>query len=316
MVRGVNHSGVLYQLDASFDGSRAPWSMIVNGTGRSSVAGVAISARGNPIVAQALGVGAELQMWQQLPTAIIQARQPSVLLQELDADGSPLWTKTITSELGFYPPFVDLQTDASGNIFIAGLCSGAFGHSAEDLSCSPDGGCTARFGVGDYALNCRSDGTSTYVAKLSPTGAPIWTTVVDDRVNPGYDGVPIWASSFSSAIPEIAVDSAGNIVATLRRDETTTGDGAVGGLYGTIVVIGLDGSSGDMRWSRRIENRGSDLDLVYLSGYRTTQVDPSGNVIIAGTFVGRLEFGDSTLAGDDTLGMYLVKLAPPTTANP
>jgi hypothetical protein len=206
-----------------------------------------------------------------------------------------------------------VAVDSAGNSFIIGAFDGTV-----DLGLGP---LVADMGAG-------------FVAKLDPAGHPIWNKLYTDGfrkeialdgngnlvtmgtgTNGGLfvskldpDGVELW--SFHKAgvdAKRIAIDPAGNVLAIGSFDTTVDFGGGPLVNQGTtdIFVLKLD-SMGNHVWSKGFGD-------VWQQEGSAIAVDGNGDVVITGTFKGKVDFGGGPLVVDPSTGwydMYLAKLDP------
>ena len=146
-------------------------------------------------------------------------------------------------------------------------------------------------GVMDLGAGLTSTGeTDLFVAKLSPAGDLLWV-----RMAP---------STNAGKALGLAVDGAGNVVVvgSFRSSIqigattlTTAGDKDA-------VLIKLD-ENGTPLWARSF---GDDADQEALG----VSVDPAGNVLVTGAFLGRIGVGSNELVSKGAADAFLVKLDP------
>ncbi|XXX75186.1 SBBP repeat-containing protein [Sorangium sp. So ce134] len=195
-------------------------------------------------------------------------------LVTLDRDGAPGWARQIGDSAD--QTLRSIAVDTAGNIVIAGYFSGALLCSAPPLPV-----CASSEG-----------GTDIFVRKYDPLGAVLWTRIYGDASNQFATGV--------------AVDAEGSAYITGRYNGTL----AVGsrqvrnsGLGPNLFVLKLDsGGSG-----------------VWLSDYGDTAsqagtgiaVTPSGAVVVTGTYLGELDFGqERSIHANDAQTAFVVSFAP------
>jgi len=164
-----------------------------------------------------------------------------------------------------------VATDGAGDIVIAGFFEG-----------------TVDFGAGPLTSAGEDD---IFVAKFSPSGACAWSKRFGDA-----------GTQWTGAV---AVDPSGNVI-------------IVGGFYGTIdfgggtltsagsmdaFVVKLD-PGGLYIWSSRF----GDSDVQYATG--VAAAESSGNVMVAGDFLGSVDFGGGPLTSAGARDVFLVKFGP------
>lgn len=189
----------------------------------------------------------------------------------------------------------DLAVDASGNIVVVGVCTGEsvnFGGGALPLTESWNdvvakfdadgnylwskatsnstgrGGAVAfDFSGNAVVVESFSDFWSTRVSKLSPTGDWVWRTDVD------------------ATIKDVICDPDGNIIVTGYTGGIETPTGGPGNA--DVYIAKLDGS-GSTTWSGTFGGDGNQIANGIAS-------DDAGNIVLAGTFVGTVDFGGGLL---------------------
>ena len=150
---------------------------------------------------------------------------------------------------------------------------------------------TVDFGDG---LKTSAGGTDIFVAKLAANdGAPLWSKRFGDASSQGASYTPIVA----------AVDSGGNILLAGPLAGTVDfGDGpktSAGGV--DIFVAKLAANDGAPLWSKRF----GDSQSQTASGLA---VDDAGDVVIAGTFTGTVDFGDGPKTSAGGADIFVAKL--------
>ncbi|RYY17047.1 MAG: hypothetical protein EOO36_10285, partial [Cytophagaceae bacterium] len=176
---------------------------------------------------------------------------------KLDGSGNWLWAK------GFGGSSSDqgsgIATDASGNIFMTGLITGAVSFGGTNLT-----------GAGGYDI---------VVAKLNASGAWQWAKQAGGS---GYDQGN-----------GIALDASGNVFAI----GTYSGTGSFGGTSLTsagnddLAVLKLS-NSGTWLWAKSAGGANRDQG-------NSIAVDATGNALIAGTFNNSINFGSTSLLSAD-----------------
>jgi PKD repeat protein len=134
-----------------------------------------------------------------------------------------------------------------------------------------------------------------FVARYTALGAPVWALRLgaesDDRAH------------------AVAVDASGNVAVTGQvSNYVDFGDGTVTSTAGsTDAFVALYASvDGHHLWSRRFSGNGGE------AGY-AIGVDPAGNVIVAGTFQGTVDFGGGVLTaagGSTDQDVFVAKYSP------
>ncbi len=197
---------------------------------------------------------------------------------KLDADGVPLWSVLLDRQGGSGEPL--LAVDLAGNVLVAGTFSGTLNLGGLSLT-SPGA-------------------TSPFVAKLSPSGAPLWAQRFES------EGGSVEVKGLSTdAFGNVAL--AGGFTGTLRIGTAVHTLTRAEGLY----VARLDGSTGARLWSRDIQHddwmRGVDA-----------RMDAAGDVVVVSSFYGAsqpLELDGTVLtSGMNGPDILVVRLAGDTGA--
>jgi hypothetical protein len=122
-------------------------------------------------------------------------------------------------------------------------------------------------------------------------------------------GGPVWAQRFGDAadqhLTSLAVDASGNVVVTGQFQGTIDlGDGPHVSAGGNDVFIAKLDASGAPLWSK------SFGDSSFAQGGKSISADPSGGVIVAGTFGGAIDFGGGSLVCKGTSNAFVTRLQP------
>jgi hypothetical protein len=191
-----------------------------------------------------------------------------VFIAKLDKLGAPLWTKGFGNMAD--QRAADVSNDAQGNIYATGTFSGGIDFGGVGLS-DPGGG-------------------NIYLAKLDGNGNHIWSQ--------GFGGLGPQAGQ------SIAVDSVGGVVIAGFGDfssKTTFGGSMLTGAGGTDVFVAKFDTNGNHQWSKLF---GDAKDQTSAS----VAVDSAGNIFVAGTFPGSINFGGATLTSAGGTDIYVAKL--------
>jgi hypothetical protein len=255
------------------------WSKRLGGTGQDYGTGVAVDASGNVIVAGSFrgpvdfGGGA-LTNYYGIPQTTFVAKYAA-------ADGAYLWAKNFMSGSTDYANAV--AVDANGNIVLTGGFQGIM-----DMTLP---GSSPYQNTGAGMVNSGSTNPDVYVAKLTSTGAYVWSH--------SYGAFEIDEGR------GIAVDSGGNVVVTGIRG----GAGSItGGAAGDMFVAKYAAADGTQLWSRGGGN-GTAIDTG-----RAVAVDSSDNVLVTGSFGGTADFGGTSLTSTGGLDIFVAKYAAATGA--
>jgi hypothetical protein len=182
--------------------------------------------------------------------------------------GAHLWSKRFGDSLDQFA--TGIKADAAGNVVVTGYFSGTV-----DLGGGP--------------LTSLS-GTDIFLAKLSPTGAHLWSQAR--------------GGSSNQTSVALAMDPFGNVAITGTQSGTADyGGGPQPSLGGGDVEVAKYDASGNWLWSHLYGNNAAQ------SG-RWIAMDSTGSVLVTGINFGVIDFGGgplSTVGGED---MFLAKLAP------
>jgi hypothetical protein len=252
-------------------------------------------------------------------------------LARFDASGGLLWSKTFPASGQAYASGV--ACDASGNVLLTGLFSNAvdFGKGAiagpvldknafvatflpnGDLRWArPLSGDGFENGVG---VGADGDGDVVAVGFFDDTvdlGQGSFTSAGSDDIFVGKysraTGEPIWARTFGGPGDDrphdVLVDAAGNVVITGEFVDSVDFQGttltSAGGRDAFLVTLGPDG---DVLRARQFGNVVDDI------GYRLA-FGPGGEIFLAGSFAGTIQFGDKFFPSFGGSDGFLVKFAP------
>ncbi|XXX81701.1 SBBP repeat-containing protein [Sorangium sp. So ce134] len=159
-----------------------------------------------------------------------------------------------------------VAVDRSNNIFIAGSSSGTF-----------------RLG-GAFEIE-----NSSFVMKLTPSGAPVWATTMGEAA--------------SVQVAGITVDASGRpVVVGYYRNELKVGAHTLTASNDNDAFIVQLEADGTVSWARAF---GGDGDQ-WAGG---VALDPDGNIVVVGHATSQIDFGDGPLAANDTQG-FVAKLTP------
>jgi hypothetical protein len=192
-----------------------------------------------------------------------------VFVAEYSASGAHLWSRVIGSDGP--EEAKGIATDASGNVLLTGY----------------QGSYALDFGGGPQYSH---GGNDLFFAKYSPTGGWIWSKTIGGQ---GFDQ--------GNAI---AADAAGNVYATgyigVGSGGVDFGGGPLSsaGMYDVFLV--KYSPSGQHIWSKRFGGSGNDTGMAI-------STDSSGNVIVAGSFEGSVDFGGGTLQSSGSRDVFVAK---------
>jgi hypothetical protein len=250
------------------------------GLGGNGVAGVSINA---VPVAGATAAGDGLAAWSQQLQLSLGANVISITAGD---SKNNLGAKTIT--IHYDPGFSQINT-----AFCWATNAGSRGlETANGVAVDPQGNSyvvgsfqgTATFGSTNLVS---SGGHDIFLAKLDPQGALLWVTQaggVNDDV--GYD---------------VSVDTSGNAFITGYYVKTAKfGQSTVANAGGFDLFVAKYTSAGQLSWVRNTP----DANNVYGSGIT---VDPTGNVVVVGSFAYDLNWGDETFPNSATYDVVVAR---------
>jgi hypothetical protein len=197
---------------------------------------------------------------------------PDIFLATYDESGAPVWSRRFG---GTSNDFVNgLAVDRDGNIVLVGSYMGAVDFG---------GGPLPRTTVGSDDI---------FVAKLSPTGAHLWSKRFGDSQSDHGQGV--------------AIDGDGNVLVTgYIYGPVDFGGGALHNTFGDYdgdVFVAKFSPAGTHVWSMRFG--GSYYD--YGQGIAA---DAAGNVFVTGFFQNTATIGSQTLTSVGSIDMFVTKIA-------
>jgi hypothetical protein len=195
-----------------------------------------------------------------------------VFVASYSPSGGFRWERTIgadASEEG-----LGVATDTAGNVVVTGY----------------QGSYSVDYGGGPQTVLSYND---IFIAKYSAAGAWVWSKTIGGY---GYDQ--------GNAI---ATDIGGNVWVTGYIGKGTIGDVGVnfggGALYsagGYDVFLVKYSATGQHVWSKRFGSTGTDVGMAVAA-------DGSGNVIVAGTFEGSVDFGGGALTSAGMRDIFVAK---------
>ncbi|WP_148273366.1 hypothetical protein [Stigmatella aurantiaca] len=206
-------------------------------------------------------------------------REEGLALGRYAADGSPLWSRVVTTEAIHT---VSVTLTSLGNILVVGGYRG-----------SPD------FGVGPLPSVTSSEGwEGLFIAKFSPTGQTVWSRGFSAR---GIRGQPQRVVSVA-----VATDAAGSLVVTGSfRGELDLGGGPLlshltgntGEAWGEGGFVAKFSWEGKHLWSSAFQSGVFDTPQK-TPRLRSVTTDPQGNVLVAGASSAWTNLGDGALGVD------------------
>jgi len=167
-----------------------------------------------------------------------------------------------------YQAATSVTVDVAGNVFVAGLFSGAAAWGGEPVE--------------------SRGGYDVLLAKLGP------------------DGTPLWARGFGDARDQrawgIASDGVGgSIVVGEFAGNLSFGTSTLASAGAEDIFVAQIGAGGDVLWARRFGDATAQVG-------RRIAVDREGNLLVGGEFTGSLDLGGGPLAGAGVGGLFIGKL--------
>ena len=182
---------------------------------------------------------------------------PSVFLAKLDLNGTAQWVQAINSASVSSGA---IAVDGSGNVILAGAYSGTLSLATNSTLSTLAASLTPNAG-----------GNDAFIVKYNASGVGQWVQRV--------------GGSGSDDFKSVAVDSSGNIVAAGSFTGTTTGLSSPGtnltsnGSSNSDAFVVKYNASGVSQWAQRVGGSSSD-------DFKSVAVDSSGNIVVAGAFMG------------------------------
>jgi hypothetical protein len=199
-------------------------------------------------------------------------------LAKLDSSGNYLWSQSYGAA-GGSSGANNVAIDAGGNMVVAGGFTGVLDFGGNPLTAAGTTG-----------------GVDVFVAKLGPTGTPIWSKSFGDsfdqqatHVALDAKGQPVVVGTFASSI-----DFGGGTL-------TSTGGQAKSGA--NIFVAKFD-AAGNHLWSRGFGGPDGQAPT-------SLAVDSTGAAVLAGTFNGTIDFGGNPMMNPGGTDLFLAKLRTP-----
>jgi hypothetical protein len=258
--------------------------------------------------------------------AITSAGETDVFLARLDANGKALETRRFGD--GLKQLVAAMNVDAAGDVVLVGTLGGAMD-----------------FGAGPIAPLIDPSATSYYVAKLAPSGAPVYARVPLVLAKPGHfsaavglDGTVILGGSFTSeawigAEPPHAASIESGFLVELAADGSIAWsaviDGAVvtqigvdqGDIVATVSVTGtaslggkpVSGGPNGTLFLARFDPAGALRYTVPLGGagavaVASLEIDSAGHALLAGSRSGPLQLPGSTFGPAEEQSSFLAEL--------
>jgi hypothetical protein len=185
--------------------------------------------------------------------------------------GAPIWSRGIGGNAS--DAASDVAVDSGGNVVVTGY----------------QGSSQVDYGGGTLGTRGSND---IFVAKYeSPTGGHVWSKTVGGT-GPDFGGA-------------VAVDTGGNLFVTGYMSMSSGGvDFGGGALFSAggadAFLVKYSSSAGAHVWSKRFGGAGTDLGMA-------VDTDSLGNVYVAGTFEGSVNFGGETLTSAGGRDIFVAK---------
>ncbi|QDG49620.1 VWA domain-containing protein [Persicimonas caeni] len=249
----------------------------------------------------------------------------AAVLAVFDAGGNYVSHHTITYSSGDPVTVVELEIDASGNVFLAGNFEGSINLGGSTLTSSALGGMSDIFVASfDSAFNHRWSKSfggqymdAVWTLATTPQGGVVFAGMTDSAVDFGggtlaqggavlvqldASGNHTWSKSFGHSLQmpandtAIAVDPLGRVFFAGQILDTVDFGGGLVGSSGdqALVLVGYD-SAGAHRLSEVIGRKVNGQIMAV-----ATAVDAWGNVFVAGDFTRTVEFGGQSVTSQAT----------------
>jgi len=256
-----------------------------------------------------------------------------VFLVKLDSRGHPLWSRSFGGESHDYADDVDVGPD--GAIYIAGSFMETIDFGGGPLRCKgvhdvflakldPDGGHVWSKAYGDaqdqICLRVEADAEggvflAGYFRGVVKIGRRPLRSYPDKAAFVGRldaEGAYAWSEQyghiFDYAFPGLALAENGDLIHSGGSDPTKEFTGKklkrAPRMMDLGLVVARYGAGGERLWRHRFGG-GSDNMNTYVD------LDPHGNIVVAGSYAGTLEFGvDRALEAGSMSDVFLVELDP------
>jgi hypothetical protein len=202
----------------------------------------------------------------------------SAFVAKFDSNGNHVYSVRMGGTSGYNARAEHLGVDALGNVVVAG-------------------GFTGTISVGGTSLV--SQGSDLFVAKLDPTGKPVYAK----RFGPGLDIGIVSAMGFAGANAlAVTADGSAMLVAGFSGTVDLGGSSVMSNGDKDILVAKLD-PMGARLWSKSFGDVGDQVAT-------SVAVDSFGNAVVSGKFTGTLSFGGAgqTLYGGTNKRVFVAKL--------
>jgi hypothetical protein len=219
--------------------------------------GVATDSAGNTFVAGSFSGSLALGA-----TTLISSGAQDAFLVKLDPSGSVLWARQYGGASG--QDAWGVATDSQGNAIVVGTFTGTIS-------------------IGGNMVTAQ--GTDAFVLKVDPTGALVWSQVLNEGLGNG--------NGYQSVSGGVSVDKNNDVLITGNYDTglripgapviTLTSQGGI-----EFYVAKLSGATGAGIWGVQAGDVGYHVGTA-------VRTDTSGNVVVAGDFTNTMKLGATTL---------------------
>jgi hypothetical protein len=303
------------------DACAPAWTHVVGGPGTQIGRSVAIDATGGRVVSVQGGAGATLD------GAPLVKPGAGFLLARLEASGAAAWARTFGGT-DLQDQLLPLAIDADGSVVVAGTYDGAFDLGAGLTATTPLSALfVARVSATGEPLWLRSFPTGGYGAavaglaldaagdvflvggigsgSLDLGGETLTGEMFVAKLDPS--GAPLWQHAYAGGGPEshtLAVSAAGGLVfGGSLSTEADFGGGPLTSAGGYDLFVASLDADGHHLWSERFGDAG-------LQRLHALALTPSGNVILGGTYFGTLDLGGGPLSAGGSYGSFVAALDP------
>lgn len=240
------------------------WAFAIGGAGADKACGLATDAQGNVYVAGFFSGVVDFDPGAGTSNLTSNGAESDIFILKLNSAGVFQWVKQIgnaTSE-----SYCNLRSDGQGNLLLTSVFSGT-------IDLDP--------GVGE--LNATASGEGTLIVKISSGGNLVWGKSIS-----------------SGRVFSFVTDASGNLTLTgtgfsgSDLDPGTGNASVPSGFTGDVAVVFRLNSSGAFVWLKAFGCK------TFPGGATATSIgtDPSGNVLVTGFFMGKVDLNPSTGAAD------------------
>jgi len=307
------------------------WSRSFGGSGSDVAKAIAVDAGGNVAITGRFSATVDFG-----GGPLTSAGGDDIFVALYDPAGNPLWSRRFGGPAGDQGQGVAF--DRSGNVLLTGYFNGSADFGGGALN--------AYFGAGDidsflvklspqgahlWSKNFLNDGQDKGTAVACDSQGNVvlggqFTNVLNlggadlDSPNGYYDafigkfdpnGQHLWSRSFggtsNDAVQGLAIDPGDDVLATgFFAGSADLGGGSLAAAGSSDVFVVKYSPAGAHLWSRRFGGTGSDMG-------NAVAADKNGNVIVTGSFLNTVDFGNGALTAAGTgltSDAFVVKLSP------